>query len=384
MVLIGLLSRSVVARRLKTALLVCGLGLDLAQMPVVFGQSITDDQKHTAGDLANSDLGGVPLLFRTPETGWALGGVFLYTSGLREKRVSPIISGLMYTEKKQILWGVGARKIINGGASSVYAYSELAKFPQTFFGVGRSTLRKDATLYQEKRQMLELGGDHELLDHLSLGGGFILRNDAFASLEPEGKGILGYSLYHGEEGGPQRGVQAYLLWESTDDNYFPSEGMKIQLFTQHYLEQLGTRYPFSTQKLDARFYQTLAPQVIQAHQLFVQNLLGNPPFYQLAQLGGNDLLRGYFKGRYRDRKLILAQTETRYRLSKYWNLALFAGAGNVSHRWEEFGDTALKPSYGTGLRYQISPKQKLNVRLDVGWGRDQGGPQVYLYVMEAY
>jgi hypothetical protein len=44
----------------------------------------------------------------------------------------------------------------------------------------------------------------------------------------------------------------------------------------------------------------------------------------------------------------------------------------------------LKPSYGTGVRYQISPKQKINVRLDVGWGEDQGGPQIYLYVMEAW
>jgi hypothetical protein len=354
-------------------------------MPGALAQTPTDDQKHTVGEEAvTSDMGGMPLLFRTPETGMAIGGVLLYTSGLDKKRPSPIISGLMYTEKKQILWGVGARRILNGEDSSIYAYSEIAKFPQTFFGNGRHTRRGDATAYEEERQNLEFGGDKELVPHLSAGGGLILRNDKFRSLEAAGEGLLGYGRYHGEKGGPQRGAQVYLLWESTNDNYFPSEGMKVQLFSQHYLKHWGSRYPFSAQKLDARFYQLLAPNWIQAHQFFLQNLNGDPPFYQLAQLGGNDLLRGYYKGRYRDRKLIILQTETRYRFSKYWNLALFGGFGNVAPEWYELPDEALKPSYGTGVRYQISPKQKINVRLDVGWGEDQGGPQIYLYVMEAW
>lgn len=348
------------------------------------GQVVTDDQKRTASEAATSDMGGMPLLFRTPETGLALGGVLLYTSGLDKKRASPIISGLMYTEKKQVLWGVGARQILNGEDSSIYFYSEVARFPQTFFGTGRDTNRRDHTAYQEERENIEFGGDREVLPNLSVGGGLIVRNDRFRTLEPSGAGLLGKGNYRGEEGGPQRGAQFYLLWESTNDNYFPSEGMKIQLFSQRYFKQWKSRYPFSGQKLDARFYHMLAPDWIQAHQLFVQNLSDEPPFYQLAQLGGNDLLRGYYKGRYRDRKLVIAQTETRWRFSKYWNVVAFGGFGNVAYDWQDMPDEAFKPSYGAGIRYQISPKQKINVRLDVGWGRDQGGPQVYLYVMEAY
>ena len=347
-------------------------------------QEITDDQKMRAGDLTETDLGGLPLLFRTPETGLAVGGVLLYTSGLNKKRPSPIISGLMYTEKKQILWGVGGRQILPSEESSIYFYSELAKFPQTFFGIGRDTRRQDATAYQEERQALEIGGDRELISHLSVGLGLMLRNDQFVSLEKSDQGLLGKGLYSGEQGGPQRGAQTYLLWESTNDNFFPSQGLKVQLFSQHYFKQWGARYPFSAQKLDARFYQTLSPNWIQAHQIFIQNQNGNPPFYLLAQLGGNDILRGYYKGRFRDRKLIVLQTESRYRLAKYWNAALFGGMGNVAADWHEMPEEAFKPSYGTGLRYQISPKQKINVRLDLGWGQDQGGAQIYLYVMEAY
>ncbi|WP_176736690.1 BamA/TamA family outer membrane protein [Oligoflexus tunisiensis] len=353
--------------------------------PKAWAQSPTEDQKKAvAEEPVTSDFGGMPLLFRTPETGLAIGGVLLYTSGLDKKRPSPIISGLMYTEKKQILWGVGAREILDGEESSVYAYTEIARFPQTFFGTGRDTDRDDATAYEEERQSLEFGGDRELIPHLSVGGGLILRNDKFKTLESDGKGLLGHNLYHGENGGPQRGAQFYLLWESTNDNYFPSQGMKIQLFSRHYFKQWGSRYPFSGQKLDARFYHMLGPNWIQAHQFFAQNVNHDPPFYQLAQLGGNDLLRGYYKGRYRDRKMIVMQTETRYRFSKYWNVAVFGGFGNVSHDWDAMPDQALKPSYGTGVRYQISPKQKINVRLDVGLGEDQGGPQLYLYVMEAW
>lgn len=350
----------------------------------LLAQDVTDDQKRSAADMANTEFSGLPLIFRTPETGLALGGVLLYTSGLDQKRPSPIISGLMYTEKKQILWGVGARKILPGQTSSLYMYSELAKFPQTFFGLGSNTRLYDASSYLEERQLLEFGGDYELLSHLSIGGGLILRNDHFISLEPLDKGLLGKHQFYGEEGGMQRGIQTYLLWESTDDNFFPSQGMKIQVFKQDYLKEMGSAYPFSAQKLDARFYQLLTPDWIQAHQIFIQNQNGNPSFYQLAQLGGNDILRGYYKGRYRDRKLIVLQSESRFRVSKYWNWVAFAGLGDVAHSWEGMTEAEIKPSIGSGVRYQISPQQKINVRLDIGWGQDQGGPQVYLYVMEAY
>ena len=326
----------------------------------------------------------MPLLFRTPETGLAFGGVLLYTSGLGLKRPSPIISGLMYTEKKQILWGAGGRFILEPQDRSIYFYSEIAKFPQTFYGIGSQTLRQNATSYQEERNLFEFGGDLELIPDLSVGAGLMLRNDVFLSLEPKDQGLLGKSRYLGENGGPQRGVQGYLLWESTDDNFFPTEGLKAQLFSQHYLKEFGSRFPFSAQKLDARYYYLLIPGWIQAVQLFVQNQNGDPPFYQMAQLGGNDILRGYYKGRYRDRKLFVLQTESRLKVSKYWNVVAFSGLGNVADTWARMPDVAAKPSYGAGVRYQISPKQKINLRLDLGWGRNQGGPQVYLYVMEAF
>ena len=47
-----------------------------------------------------------------------------------------------------------------------------------------------------------------------------------------------------------------------------------------------------------------------------------------------------------------------------------------------FRDAEALPSGGFGVRYMIAPKNKVNFRVDVGWGKD--GHAIYLGVGEAF
>lgn len=59
--------------------------------------------------------------------------------------------------------------------------------------------------------------------------------------------------------------------------------------------------------------------------------LGAVPFTQMPMLGGQNLLRGLFGGRYRDHALVAAQAELRVPVWRWFGLAAFAGAGEVAH-----------------------------------------------------
>ena len=93
-------------------------------------------------------------------------------------------------------------------------------------------------------------------------------------------------------------------------------------------------------------------------------------------------MRGYYEGRYRDKKLLAMQTE--YRIPIIWRFgaALFAGAGDVAPALSKFNLSSVKPSYGFGLRYLFDPVEKMCIRIDFGFGKGTSG--MYITANEAY
>ena len=94
-------------------------------------------------------------------------------------------------------------------------------------------------------------------------------------------------------------------------------------------------------------------------------------------------MRGYFEGRFRDKNLLALQAE--YRLPLFWRfgLAAFAGAGKVADAFAELNSGGIKYSYGAGLRYLFSKREKIQVRLDVGFD-GKGGSAFYFSIFEAF
>ncbi len=94
-------------------------------------------------------------------------------------------------------------------------------------------------------------------------------------------------------------------------------------------------------------------------------------------------MRGYYEGRYTDNNFIAAQVEHRFHLIERFGMVVFAAAGRVGLRPRDlFTFQGLKPSLGSGLRYAIDKKEKLNLRLDIGFGHRSTG--VYFNITEAF
>jgi outer membrane translocation and assembly module TamA len=106
--------------------------------------------------------------------------------------------------------------------------------------------------------------------------------------------------------------------------------------------------------------------------VFDRNLIGGQsPFYLMPTLGADDLMRGYYNGRYRDRDYTAGQVELRYRLSDRFGITGFAGTGTVYHNGIDLSQ--LKPNYGGGLRYFFDVEKGLTLRLDYGVGEQRPG-----------
>ena len=118
-----------------------------------------------------------------------------------------------------------------------------------------------------------------------------------------------------------------------------------------------------------------------------QSLIGGlSPFYLLPQLGNDALMRGYYTGRYRDRNLLAAQMELRYRVSERFGLDGFVATGEVAHN--AFSASQLKPDYGGGVRYFFDTEKGLSIRADYGIGEKPAGEKreqgFYIALGEAF
>ncbi|HKI45837.1 MAG TPA: hypothetical protein VKA08_10955, partial [Balneolales bacterium] len=96
----------------------------------------------------------------------------------------------------------------------------------------------------------------------------------------------------------------------------------------------------------------------------------------------SEIMRGYYKGRYRDRNAAQAQVAFRQHLTGRFGLCLFAAAGQVWPNIKSIGLKDLKWAAGGGLRFNLNPNDPINLRLDVGFGEHVMG--YYLTLGEAF
>src|SRR5690606_36166379 len=121
-------------------------------------------------------------------------------------------------------------------------------------------------------------------------------------------------------------------------------------------------------KANVRNFWSLSPKfIIGVNGLFHSVQGKNTPFYLLQQMGNDEMMRGYYTGRYREQNLLAGQAELRYRYNNRFGAVVFGGAGQVFNN----GDLSIKsfkPSYGAGGRYFFDPEKGLSVRVDYGIG----------------
>ena len=132
---------------------------------------------------------------------------------------------------------------------------------------------------------------------------------------------------------------------------------------------------------DLRRYASVGRGVL-ALRVGGEAMAGNASFDLLPAAGSDTLLRGYARGRVRDRMVGAAEAEYRSGTWHRLGFATFGGLGASGSMGRREGSTQLLPTVGAGLRYHLQPAERLALRIDYARGRHGGG--LYVALGEAF
>jgi outer membrane protein assembly factor BamA len=172
--------------------------------------------------------------------------------------------------------------------------------------------------------------------------------------------------------------------DTRSDDYWPTHGTLARLKAWFFLDALGSDRSFQRYVLFWSWYTpVLSERLVAAINLNASGSGGDAPFWALPSVGfGRGGLRGYTQGRYRDMVMTTEQAELRYHSAGRFGATLFVGFGHVAPTFSDIFKAQVLPAGGLGLRYQLTEKYPMHLRMDGSWGRD--GWLFYFGVSEAF
>lgn len=333
----------------------------------------------------------LPVFSSAPETGVEVGGSGLYsfyTDTLHaDTRVSNIFGYATITTKGQNRLSLSTSYWAPQNKWHYTASVGYINFPFDFYGIGPQTYKADKDRLGQHRFKLNFEADKRITKHLYIGamaGGFDYK---FENKNPGGSFDTN-PLVEGRNGGAGALAGAAILYDTRNNNTYTTKGVFVNAY--YYLMRgiaANNGYQGGFFNLEITQYNKLSKRLMLGFDLQEQSLTGGQsPFYLLPALGSDEMMRGYYNGRYRDRNFIAAQTELRYRLSDRFGIVGFAGTGTVFNK--SLSTSNLKPNYGGGLRYFFDVEKNLTMRMDYGVGekvRGEGRQSgLYLSLGEAF
>jgi hypothetical protein len=329
-----------------------------------------------------------PLVALSTETNWVFGvaNAFIFKTVKKDSvlRVSTIPSGFLYTLNNQILIALGANIFLPKERYIIRFENSFSKFPDKFWGLGNSTDDKmsesytftqfyiNPQLYRKVFGDFFLGGGvdfQRVFDIKYVANGYFDQDKVLGVYDRSSYSVFGYSFF--------------INHDSRNHTYVPDRGELLRIRFSNFDKGIGSDYDFQTVEIDFRKYFRVTKRGVLAIQSLNTFNFGNVPYRNLAILGGNAMMRGYYAGRYRDNKFSGVQAEYRFPIKGRVGGVVFAGAGEVANSFGDFGFDKLKPSLGSGIRVAILKQDKLNLRFDVAAGSG-GSLNYYIVLAESF
>ncbi|RYD68952.1 MAG: hypothetical protein EOP53_27970, partial [Sphingobacteriales bacterium] len=253
-----------------------------------------------------------PTIAFSPETNWEIGASALYLFYANRdtlNRLSEIQSFTFYTLEKQ--YGMWLDHFIYTNKEKWFFLGRMRfqRFPLSYFGIGP---------HSNKADKITVNSDYILIRERVLRK---IAANLFTGIEMDFQKIYNVKLDKqssplqnpkGSEGTKNFGLGTGLVYDDRHNALNVRNGHFAELAYMNYAPGLGSDYKFNSITIDGRIYRSLKKNQVLAAQLYGQFVSGDIPFNQLALLGSEGLMRGYYYGRYRDRKYIAAQAEYRF------------------------------------------------------------------------
>jgi hypothetical protein len=364
----------------KLIIYVISFSLSLSNLVWAKVSSQSDSLKNNRNSLV-----ALPYAYYTPETkiAFGVGGIYSFrpSGSSPEDRPSNVRIALTYTQLKQTILGFLPEIYIKNESYYLNGYYGYFKYPDKFWGIGNDTPDGAEEDYEPNYFKSYTNFQKRIKPGLYIG---IRYQYEYISLkEADESGALQYGTVPGSEGGSASGIGFIINHDTRNHVYYPSSGFYNQIYAVFFGKALKSDYKFNLISFDIRKYVSIFNSHVLAFQTYNTFINGTPPFQMLALLGGSYWMRGYYFGRYRDENMITFQTE--YRFPLFWRFGAvgFAGLGDVSSEIDNFQMNEFKYTFGIGFRFMFDIQERINARLDIGFGKGRNSG-IYTLVVEAF
>ena len=159
-----------------------------------------------------------------------------------------------------------------------------------------------------------------------------------------------------------------FTYDSRDFMLNAERGWFVQLDQTFTPRFLGNDYCFSSTDLTVSTYRKVWKGAVLAGEIHSGFNYGKPAWCNLNEVGSTKRMRGYYEGRYRDKNIIEGQIELRQHIKGRNGAVLWAGAAEVFPEFDAMRFDKILPNVGIGYRWEF--KKRINVRLDMGYGKN--------------
>ena len=334
---------------------------------------------------ASTDWLVLPFASYAPDTKIAVGllGGYYRTGGVGRATADGQVS-ITVTQRRQVILQLTSELYSPRGAWRGLADVEASRYPNSFYGIGDNTPAEREETYTSRYLKADVSAQRRVQPHLRVGP----RVFVWAETDPTVEGAcvsgrrtpLACDAVPGSAGGRAVGVGGQVTWDTRDSRYYPRRGTFADVSALGHAPAWGSEETFARLVADLRGYHAVGPGVAAA-QFYTEAVAGTAPFQLLPLLGGDERLRGYREGRYRDDVYWTAQAE--YRMPLFWRFkaTVFGAVGDVGGAVDGALVRTLEGAVGVGGRLRLTD-DGVHGRLDVAYSPT--GVEIYVSLGEAF
>lgn len=330
-----------------------------------------------------------PTVGFAPETSWEFGFSTLYVYYAKrdiKNRLSEISAFTFFTLENQ--YGIWLDHALYSDRDKWFflGRARFQSFPLLYYGIGPGSPVEPLAQVDANYLLLRERVLRKLRRNLFLGLEVDFQKLSRVDFVPQ-ENEENLTLPTGANGSANLGLGLGLVYDNRHNVLNVRDGFFSELAFLRYDPAWGSEFAFSSLISDTRYYWSMPNQRdVIATQLFAQFTgAGETPFNQLALMGGESLMRGYYLGRFRDDHLLASQIEYRllpFSFSERWGAAAFLAAGQVFSNQNPLAINRTLLTAGAGLRFLLFPQKDIYTRLDFAVTRD--GTGVYFFIGEAF
>ncbi len=333
---------------------------------------------------ANANFSGLPVIASSPETGLQYGALLI--QNLNEEAVDGKLSTIQYiainSTENQRRFVVRPTFYFLDYKLKLTPNINYSSFPEKFYGISNASDKNFEEDFTSEYLLLRFDMQYNVYSDFHLK--FLSSSDDRAITKYEKGGaidtMLGGSLLEYRLTSTGMG----LVWDTRDSPRYPSSGYYAEISQENYG---GEIYDYDEQRIDLRAFVSMGNKKVLATQAIQVDQDGVIPFINLATIGGSDVVRGFYEGRYRGTQMQALQVEYRQHgyewsgLDTGWTVFIASGRVDASDVIADDSDD-FHSAVGIGGHFFFNPEDQTTIRADLAYGED--GSAFYLMIDQAF